>query len=86
MTRTLNLLAQLINAFAQTVMEPAADHFAWSNTLQVLLHAVFGFAALAVSLVAHDYNPDGTKPPLANVSTMVVTKTELAPRKEDRGE
>ena len=61
MTRNFQIVAQIIGLAGQSLMDPASKYFGWPSELATLLHAVLGFAQAALGMLAHSYNPDGTR-------------------------
>lgn len=61
MTRNFQIVAQLIGMAGQMLMEPASRYFGWSSELSTLLHALIGFGQAAMGILAHNFNPDGSR-------------------------
>lgn len=61
MTRNFQIATQLLATFAQTMMDPMQKYFGWSAELSTLLHAALSFGQLALGVLAHSYNADGTR-------------------------
>jgi hypothetical protein len=60
MTRNFQIAGQLVATFGQVMMDPMEKYFGWSAGLAQMLHAAISFAQLAMGILAHNYNKDGS--------------------------
>ena len=61
MTRNLQIFAQLLGMAGQMLMDPAAKLFGFTPEMATFLHAVIGFGQAAMGILAHNFNPDGSR-------------------------
>lgn len=61
MTRNFQIVAQCLAVIGQLMMKPSADLFGWTPELVNWLHAIVATAQGVIGVIAHFYNPDGTR-------------------------
>lgn len=86
MSRKIQFFIQAFLMIGQAIGEPAADHFGWSNTFQILYHTLLGSIQLQLGAYAQQFNIDGTRPLPGTVTEMHSVEIHNQPVKQEHSE